>query len=69
MSQKEAKLLYEEFLNSGELFDLFPSLKGDWKEDKKKFITLYTNMQAGLEDDIDLDDQEDFLGEDFTEFY
>lgn len=34
------KQIYEDLLKSGELLIMFPTLKGNWKEDKKEFEAL-----------------------------
>lgn len=41
MSVKEMKALYEALRDSGDLLDIFPSLSGDWKTDKKDFKEQY----------------------------
>ena len=36
--ETEAKIQYDLFLESGDLEDLFPSMTGEWEQDKKSFI-------------------------------
>ena len=37
----KAKQEYQRLLSSGDLEELYPELKGDWKKDKKEFTRLY----------------------------
>lgn len=55
MSKKEAKLIYETMLASGELLELFPDLTGDWSKDKKHFMSQYDLNEDFLQSGMDLD--------------
>lgn len=59
MSVREAKSIYESLLESGDLFDFYPNLTGDWSVDQKVFISQYSSTQRLLED-IDEDSDDDF---------
>jgi hypothetical protein len=53
MSKQEIKNLYNTMLNSGDLFEVYPGLSGDWKLDKDKFIEQYNlNQEFILDDDF-----------------
>lgn len=41
------KTIYQDLLESGELLVMFPSLKGNWEEDKKEFEALQ-NLDGGF---------------------
>lgn len=58
MSMREMKSIYESFLESGDLLDMFPGLTGDWSKDKKDFKRQY-----------DMNNQALFEGYEFDEFY
>ena len=55
----EALKEYNSLLVSGELYQLFPDLKGDWEQDKKIFIAQYEDNQKLLNEDLTIDDEED----------
>lgn len=60
METKASKKAYEKLVKSGDLFEMFPSMKGDWKTDKEDFLTMYNqnlNLNLNL---YDLDVEEDF---------
>lgn len=40
-----AKKLYDELLRTGDLFEMFEGLVGDWKEDKKSFIKQQKDLE------------------------
>jgi hypothetical protein len=39
------KRLYDQLIIDEELFDMFPSLVGEWSIDKKQFITMQQQME------------------------
>lgn len=47
---KEIKLQYDIFLESGDLFELFPGMKGDWEKDKKAFTNIWKDNQKLIND-------------------
>lgn len=54
------KKLYESMLESGELQEVFPLMKGNWEKDKKRFIKEQTELEELLSlTNIDLDDDID----------
>ena len=40
-----AKKLYDELLRTGDLFDMFEGMIGEWKEDKKSFIKKQKDLE------------------------
>ena len=55
----EAQKHYNAILETGELKEMFPHLKGDWDKDKKSFTKHFEENQKILNlDSIDLDDEE-----------
>ena len=54
-------------LNSGDLFEVYPGLSGDWKLDKDKFIEQYNlNQEFILDDDfsdlfLSKEEEDDYL--------
>lgn len=59
MSAKEAKSIYMSLLETGDLWELFPSLTGDWLVDRVEFVSQYNANEAmlGLSDDFDFNDE------------
>jgi len=53
----EYKKLYKTLLDNGELQELFPSMKGDWEQDKKQFILEQKDLEDLLKD-IEINDDE-----------
>lgn len=51
MSAEEAKSMYEALKESGELFNLFPSMTGDWKKDENSFRRQHNINEHYLDDD------------------
>ena len=51
MSDREVKSLYNTMLLSGDLFEVYHGLSGDWKLDKEKFKEQYTLNQDIISDD------------------
>ena len=47
---------YRMLLDTGELFDLFEGMTGEWKKDKTKFCDSYDNVMKFLDDNMYLDD-------------
>ena len=39
--EKEAKVQYDFLLDSGDLQMFFPTMSGEWKKDKERFIKQY----------------------------
>ena len=37
--------LYKELLRTGDLFDMYQGLTGNWKEDKESFIKQQTDLE------------------------
>lgn len=66
MSYQEAKKIYESFLASGDLHELFQGLTGDWDKDKDRFIEEYQYTVKGF-DSSDMDDE--YFEDDFNEFF
>lgn len=60
MSAREIKSMYETLLSSGDLFDLYPDMHGNWDEDKKEFTKQFNFNQKLLEEEEE--------GEDFNFF-
>lgn len=54
MSKQEAKLIYDTMEETGDLYDLFIGMTGDWLKDKKKFIAQYEENQDMLQGGFDL---------------
>lgn len=54
MGLKEMKAIYEDLLSSGDLLDMFPGLKGNWKEDKVDFKDLYNQVNNSHSSDFNL---------------
>ena len=46
---KEAKLQYDAFLDTGDLEMLLPGASGEWEKDKKLFIKAYQAHKELLE--------------------
>lgn len=55
------KSLYNQFLKSGDLYEVFPDATGEWIKDKKQFIELQdvSNYIVISEDIIDEEEQEE----------
>lgn len=52
-----AKKQYNTLLESGDLFELYPGLTGEWEKDKKIFVDYYElNMIAIKNIDVDFED-------------
>lgn len=54
--KQEKEEFYKMLLSTGELFDLFEGMEGDWKKDKVKFCDRYDNVMKFLDDNMYLDD-------------
>jgi Leucine-rich repeat (LRR) protein len=39
------KKLYDSLIQSEELLEIFPQLKGNWEKDKEKFIKIQNQME------------------------
>jgi hypothetical protein len=50
MSAKDAEALYNSFLESGDLLEMFPNMKGEWSKDKSSFLSLYQFNEDTLGD-------------------
>lgn len=60
MSIKASKKAYDKLVKSGDLFEMFPTMKGVWKEDKEDFLMMYNqNLDLNL-DLYDLDVEDNF---------
>lgn len=46
----EARMMYNSFLESGELNEFIPKACGDWEKDEKLFMRYYDNQQRILKD-------------------
>lgn len=67
--EAEALKEYNSLLNSGELSQLFPELKGNWEQDKRVFISQYEKNQKLLSEDLTIDDEyDDECGNEYREF-
>jgi len=64
MSINEMKSIYSALLSSGDLFDMFPDMVGDWERDSKFFKDQYNESMKIVNSDTD----EDFLFEDYEEY-
>jgi hypothetical protein len=49
--------LYNTLLESGELYDMFPDMRGEWFLDKEKFIKAQERLEEEL---LDYDVEEDY---------
>jgi hypothetical protein len=47
--EKEAKLQYDEFLETGDLNVILPGASGNWEKDKKEFTEAYREYKKVLE--------------------
>ena len=47
--EKEAKLQYDAFLDTGDLEMILPGASGNWEKDKKEFIEAYRVHKKLLE--------------------
>jgi hypothetical protein len=59
MSKEEAKLIYNDLLKMGVLFELYPDMTGDWSQDSKTFIrdhNLNQDILSGISDEDDFED-------------
>lgn len=56
--EKQFKKLYDSLLESGELLDMFPSMKGKWEVDKNRFVREQTELEELLNQDLYLDNDE-----------
>jgi len=45
---------YKIFLESGELKELFPGMKGVWEKDEKRFTKIHQEMQKALNIKVNL---------------
>ena len=45
---KEAKLQYDAFLETGDLEMLLPGASGEWEKDKKSFVKIYKDYKELL---------------------
>ena len=57
MNSKSYYNLYNALLESGELYDMFPNMAGDWFLDKEKFIKIQEQLEEDL---LDFDVEEDY---------
>lgn len=49
--KQEIENLYKMLKGSGELFELFEDMTGDWEKDKIRFKTNYDTTMGTLEED------------------
>lgn len=66
------RTLYDTFLDSGELIEVFPEAVGIWEKDKDKFEVIYSNLDTSLlqpslfkDEDEEVEDiywEDDFIG-------
>lgn len=49
--EQQALLQYNLFLESGDLFEIFPKMKGEWELDKKIFIPQWEANKEFLENE------------------
>ena len=66
------RTLYDTFLDSGELIEVFPEAVGIWEKDKDKFEVIYSNLDTSLlqpslikDEDGEVEDiywEDDFIG-------
>jgi hypothetical protein len=54
MGAKEMRAIYEDLYSSGDLLDMFPTLTGNWKEDKKDFKELYNQVNNSFGTDFNI---------------
>jgi hypothetical protein len=54
----EYKKLYDQLLNSGDLYEVFPDLTGEWSKDKKEFIELQDEMDYIITTELIIDEEE-----------
>lgn len=58
MSTTGAQKQYSQLLESGELFEFYPKMKGEWDKDKKVFTQEYEqNMKIIMDFDVDFEDE------------
>jgi len=48
------KAIYEDLSSSGDLLDMFPTLTGNWKEDKRDFKELYNQVSNSFGTDFNI---------------
>ena len=56
---EEALKQYNSLLDSGELLEFFPDLKGNWEQDKKIFTAQYKETQDLLNEDLTIDEDDE----------
>lgn len=59
----EYKKLYDNLLESGDLFDVFPDAVGEWSKDKKEFVDIQNQMEYNTSTPLIIEyeeEQEDF---------
>lgn len=67
------RTLYDTFLDSGELLEVFPEATGIWEKDKEVFEGIYSNLDTSLlkfplslqkedEEEEDIYWEDDFIG-------
>ncbi len=54
----EYKKLYDQLLESGDLFDVFPDAVGDWSKDKKIFVEIQNEMDYIANTPLIIDEEE-----------
>lgn len=47
---QEARLMYNSFLESGDLKQFIPKASGEWEKDEKLFMKYYNDQQKLLKD-------------------
>jgi hypothetical protein len=60
MSLKEARAIYEQLLEAGDLFDLYPGLSGVWKEDKNNFKRQYDLNREFLSEEFNINSEDEY---------
>lgn len=51
MDQYELKLLYDSFVESGELYDVMPDAKGTWEDDGHRFCAIQERLSTLIDDE------------------
>ena len=63
------RILYDTFLDSGELFDILPEATGIWLKDKETFEGIYSNLDTSLletpKDDFFKDEEDPYVEDDY----
>ena len=61
--QSDLEKEYNALLESGALLEMFPDLKGNWKDDKKVFTSQH-NLNVDFINDVEIGDNEEDYYED-----